>query len=153
MAELRHARSFRELIVYQTAFAVAQEIFERSRKFPRDEMFSLTDQVRRSSRSIGAQLAEAWGKRRYEKHFLSKLTDADAEQLETQHWIQVAVSCGYMQPAEATALIGRLLEIGRMLHSMMQKADLFCGETSPIVREEAARYFAPTAREALITDD
>ena len=145
MAELRHARSFRDLVVYQIAFAVAQEIFERSGKFPRDEMFSLTDQVRRSSRSIGAQLAEAWGKRRYQRHFLSKLTDADAEQLETQHWIQVAASCGYLQPAEATALNGKLAEIGRMLHSMMQKADLFCGETSPIVREEAARYFALTS--------
>ena len=153
MTALRHARSFRDLVVYQTAFAVAQEIFERSSRFPKDEMFSLTDQLRRSSRSIGAQLAEAWGKRGYERHFLSKLTDADAEQLETQHWIHVAVSCGYLQPAEATVLIGRLLEIGRMLHSMMQKADLFCGETSPIIREEAARYFAATATEALITDD
>jgi four helix bundle protein len=140
MAGLGHARSFRELVVYQTAVAVAQEIFERSKKFPRDEMFSLTDQLRRSSRSIGAQLAEAWGKRRYQRHFRSKLTDADAEQLETQHWIQVAVSCGYLEAAAATALIDKLAEIGRMLHSMMQKADLFCGDASPTVREETACY-------------
>lgn len=59
-------------------------------------MYSLTDQVRRSSRSVGAQIAESWGKRRYEKHFISKLTDADGEQLETQHWIEVALDCGYI---------------------------------------------------------
>ncbi len=142
MAELRHARSFRELIVYQTAFHVAQDIFERSKRFPRDEMFSLTDQVRRSSRSIGAQLAEAWGKRRYARHFVSKLTDADAEQLETQHWIRVAMSCGYLEQPEATQLLHKLTEIGRMLHSMIRKADLFCGQPSPVVRDEAASYFS-----------
>ena len=64
---------------------------EISKNFPREELFALTDQIRRSSRAIGAQLAEAWGKRRYEKHFISKLTDADAEQMETQHWIGIAV--------------------------------------------------------------
>ncbi len=85
---LVYARSFRELIVYQKSKAVGKEIFEISKSFPKEKMLSLTDQVRKSSRSIGAQIAEAWCKRLYERHFISKLTDADSEQLETQHWTQ-----------------------------------------------------------------
>ena len=91
-----HAANFRDLIVYQKARNVAEEIFIISKQFPKEEIYSLTDQVRRSSKSIGAQIAEAWGKRRYEKHFVSKLTDADAEQYETQHWIETAVDSGYI---------------------------------------------------------
>jgi four helix bundle protein len=86
----------------------------------------LTDQVRRSSRSIGAQIAEAWGKRRYEKHFVSKLTDADGEQMETQHCIETAEDCGYLSSSQAIEINDELSEIGRMLHSMMGKADRFC---------------------------
>jgi len=78
MSALVHAKSYRDLIVYQKSRMLAQEIFRLTCKFPKEEMFSLTDQVRRSSRSIGAQIAEAWAKRRYEKHFVSKLTDAVA---------------------------------------------------------------------------
>ena len=96
MSELAYARSFRDLVVYQRTKAVTKEIFELTRTFPKEETFSLTDQVRRSSRSVGAQIAEAWGKRRYEKHFVSKLTDADAEQLETQHWLDSALDCEYL---------------------------------------------------------
>jgi hypothetical protein len=77
MNQLPQARSFKELIVYQKARAAAKRIFEITRRFPKEEIYSLTDQVRRSSRSRGAQLAEAWAKRRYEKHFVSKLTDSD----------------------------------------------------------------------------
>jgi four helix bundle protein len=84
---MEYVKSFRELEVYKLARQLSKEIFEVSKIFPKEEMYSLTDQVRRSSRSIGGQIAEAWGKRRYEKHFVSKLTDADGEQLETQHWI------------------------------------------------------------------
>jgi four helix bundle protein len=94
MSNLQYAKNFTELVVYQKAAAVAQTVYENSKAFPKEERYSLTDQIRRSSRSIGAQIAEAWGKRRYQKHFVSKLTDADAEQLETQHWISVASSCG-----------------------------------------------------------
>lgn len=86
MSELQHAKSFRDLIVHQKARQVAKLIFEQSKSFPKEESYSLTDQIRRAARSIGAQIAEAWGKRRYERHFVSKLSDADAEQLETQHW-------------------------------------------------------------------
>ena len=75
-------------------------------------MYSLTDQVRRSSRSIGAQLAEAWGKRSYEKHFVSKLTDADGEQLETQHWIETAFDCSYFSKELASGLLRQCTLIG-----------------------------------------
>lgn len=79
MSDLAHAQSFRDLIVYQKCRALAKEIKETSQSFPRDEKFSLIDQVRRSSRAIGASIAESWAKRRYEKHFISKLTDSDGE--------------------------------------------------------------------------
>ena len=97
MEDSRHAKGFRDLLVYWKAKEVAKRIFEVSKKFPKEEAYSLTDQMRRASRSIGAQIAEAWGKRRYEKHFVSKLTDADAEQMETQHWLDVAISCGFLE--------------------------------------------------------
>jgi len=83
-----------------------------------------------SSRSIGAQIAEAWGKRRYEKHFISKLSDADAEQLETQHWIIIAQDCEYLTHKQFETLNQNLSEIGRMLYSMMKKANQFCSVTT-----------------------
>ncbi len=141
MSQLPHASSFRDLPVYQKARAVTKRIFETTRGFPRDEMYSLTDQVRRSSRSVGAQIAEAWGKRLYEKHFVSKLTDADAEQLETQHWMDSALDCGYLTQQQARSLNAELAEIGRMLNSMVEKANSFCGERSLSVRESPGEYF------------
>jgi four helix bundle protein len=111
------------------------------RRFSKDETFSLTSQIRRPSRSIGAQIAEAWGKRRYEKHFISKLTDADSEQQETQHWLLVSLDCGYAQVAQVDSLRDRCLEIGRMLNGMVTKADLFCGAQSQIIRERSPEYF------------
>ena len=145
MGSLPHARSFRELAVYQGASHVAQRIFELTKSFPREETYALTDQVRRASRSIGGQIAEAWGKRRYERHFVTKLTDADAEQLETQHWILVATACGYLRQDQESTLISELEEIGRMLNSMMEKAHTFCGPSGSTVREAQASY--------LLTDD
>ena len=127
MSKLQHASSFRDLIVCQKARKAAQAIFQVSKSFPKEEAYSLTDQLRRSSRSVRAQIAEAWGKRQYQKHVVSKLTDADAEQLETQHWIDTAFDCGYLTDEQARALLEPLNEIGRMLHSMIEKADQFCG--------------------------
>ena len=101
----------------------------------------MTDQVRRSSRSIGANIAESWAKRRYEKHFISKLTDSDGEQMETQHWIGIALDCEYIDQKVHDQLLAKCLEIGRMLNSMMDKADMFCGEPPRTVREESAVYF------------
>jgi len=122
----RIARSFSDLEVYQLSRLLARRVIELSKSFPRAEMYSLTDQVRRSSRSIGGQIAEAWAKRRYSKHFLSKLTDADAEQMETVHWIGIAASCGYLEKQAASELIDEAIKIGRMLNSMMKKSSEFC---------------------------
>jgi four helix bundle protein len=103
MNKLPYAESFRDLVVYKKARQLSLEIFQITKTFPKEEMFSLTDQIRRSSRAIGAQIAEAWAKRRYEKHFASKLTDADAEQQETQHWLATAADCGYLAQNQMTA--------------------------------------------------
>ena len=122
----RCARTFAELEVYQVAMSAAQRVFEITKSFPPEEAYSLTDQVRRSSRSVGAQIAEAWAKRRYVRHFTSKLTDADAEVQETQHWLAVACACGYLSTDEATELCSEFKSIGRMLYSMLDKASSFC---------------------------
>ncbi len=140
MNRLQHAQSFRDLIVYKKSRLLQQEIFKLTRKFPKDESFSLTDQIRRSSRSIGANLAESWAKRRYEKHFISKLTDADGEQMETQHWIETALDCEYIGQKTSLQLLDKCLEIGRMLGGMMEKAEMFCGEPPHTLREEKAEY-------------
>lgn len=89
-------------------------------------MYSLTDQIRRSSRSTSAQIAEAWAKRKYEKHFISKLTDSDGEQLETQHWIETATDCLYISKELANNLLERYASVGKMLNSMITKAEKFC---------------------------
>ena len=89
-------RTHRDLRVYQKAFDVAMQIFEISRSFPKEETYSLTDQIRRSSRSVCANLAEAWRKRRYEKAFISRLSDAESEAAETQVWLEFAVECGHL---------------------------------------------------------
>ena len=136
-----HAASFRDLIVYQKARVVAKEIFVVSQRFPREETYALTDQVRRSSRSVGAQIAEARGKRRYEKHLVSKLTDADGEQYETQHWVDIALDCGCLTREEADRLNNELAHIGRMLNGMMEKAASFCGDMPLVVKEDSVEYF------------
>ena len=138
-----YAKSFRDLVVYQKAKAVSRIIFELSKTFPKEETYSLTDQIRRSSGSIGAQIAEAWGKRRYKKHFVSKLTDSDSEQLETQHWVGDAADCKYITRDQEKDLIERLSEIGRMLNSMIKKADRFCGAEPNLIREAVSDYIVP----------
>ena len=126
-----YVKSFRSLEVYMLSRLLSKEIFEISKRFPKEEMFSLTDQIRRSSRSVGAQIAESWAKRKYERHFISKLTDADGEQLETQHWVEVAVDCSYLSPELAETLLRRYASIGKMLNSMTTKAESFCSHRSP----------------------
>jgi four helix bundle protein len=152
MTELDHAKSFRDLLVYRKAKAVSKTIFELSKAFPKEETYSLTDQIRRASRSIGAQIAEAWAKRRYERHFVSKLTDADAEQMETQHWVDEAYDCQYLDQKQVGELTEELLQIGRMLNSMMDKASLFCGQSNHVIRDEPVEYSADTDHRSLITD-
>lgn len=135
-----YAKTYRELVVYEKARAVSREVFQLTRSFPREEVYSLTDQLRRCSRSIGAQIAEAWAKRRYERHFISKLTDADGEQLETQHWVAEAADCGYLDRVTEHRLVLELEAIGKMLNQMMLKAALFCQEDDRKVHEPSAVY-------------
>lgn len=111
MAVIRH---FRELDVYRMAMDGSMRIFQVSKGFPVEEKYSLTDQVRRSSRSVCANLAEAWRKRRYSKAFVSKLSDAEAEAAETQVWIEFSEKCGYLQSAPA-------LELDAVYHNIQGK--------------------------------
>ncbi len=114
---------YRELDVYKKAFELQQTIFELSKEFPKEEKYSLTDQIRRSSRSIGANLAEAWKKRQYPAHFISKLTDSDGEQAETIHWIQTSLACGYLSEDVHNKLVTQCEQIGRMLGTMIRDAE------------------------------
>lgn len=123
---MEYVKSYRELEVYKFSRQLSKEIFELSKKFPKEEMYSLIDQIRRSSRSVGAQIAEAWAKRKYEKHFISKLTDSDGEQLETQHWLETAFDCSYITKETVSDLQNKCESVGKMLNSMINKSDLFC---------------------------
>ena len=123
---LPHVFGFSELAVYQKARELQVRIFEASGRFPKAETFSLTDQVRRSSRSVGAQIAEAWAKRRYEHHFVSKLTDALGELNETEHWIETSQESGYLRREDCGSLLELSGQIGRMLSSMITRSEQFC---------------------------
>jgi four helix bundle protein len=101
---MENIRSYRELRVYQAAFEAAMQIFELTKSFPAEERFSMTDQMRRASRSVCSNIAEAWRKRRYEAHFVSKLSDAETEAEETRVWLQFAQRCGYLTDAKAQEL-------------------------------------------------
>lgn len=142
---LPYARSFRDLIVYQRQRQLARKVFEVTKTFPREEAFALTDQIRRAARSIGAQIAEAWAKRDYERHFLSKLSDADAEQYETQHWIETAGDCAYLSREQTGELLDLCHEIGRMLASMKEHAADFCPTTDTTRLRETPDFFTGTA--------
>ena len=116
---------FTELKVHQKAADLAADIFTISKRWPAEERYSLTDQIRRAARSTGANIAEAWGKRRYEAHFVSKLTDADGENHEVEHWLLTARRDGYLTDSELSALLEQKREIGRMLGSMLQNPGPF----------------------------
>ena len=108
-----------ELEVYKKAFGMAMEVFEQSKAFPKEETYSLTDQIRRSSRSVCANLAEAWRKRRYEAAFIAKLSDSESEAAETQVWLQFAVECGYLDRVRAASFYHAYDEVLRMIVSMI----------------------------------
>jgi len=112
-------QSHRDLQVYQRAFATAMDLFELSKSFPKEETYSLTDQIRRSSRSVCANLAEAWRKRRYQAAFVSKLNDSESEAAETQVWIEFAVKCNYLNRDRAETLYRAYDEILRTLVGMI----------------------------------
>jgi four helix bundle protein len=123
MAEL--ARSFRELRVYQMARISAKRVFETTRSFPREEIYSLTDQIRRSSRSTKNQIPEAWAKRQYPAAFASKLADALGEAMETQGWLDDALDCGYISERQHVELNADYQSIGAMLNTMIRGAEDF----------------------------
>lgn len=148
---LAYARRFHDLAVYKKARTLGREIFTASKKFPKEESFALTDQLRRSARSVGAQIAEAWAKRRYPKHFTSKLTDADGEQQETQHWLTVAFDCGYLSKEEAHRLGALCLEVGCMLGEMIAKSGQFCQSPDHYLHETADYRIEP--ENCLMIDD
>ena len=108
-----------DLVVYQKAFEAAMTLFELSKSFPPEEKYSLTDQIRRSSRSVCANLAEAWRKRRYEAMFISKLADSEGEAAETQVWLEFAVKCKYVKRDEAAALYTAYREVIKTLVGMI----------------------------------
>lgn len=115
--------SHRDLEVYRKALEAAMQIFELSKRFPREEMYSLTDQIRRSSRSVCANLAEGWRKRRYEAAFIHKLSDSEAEAAETQVWLEFGVKCAYLDRDAATPLYQAYDEILRMIVAMINRPD------------------------------
>jgi four helix bundle protein len=121
--ELKH---FRDLEVYNLAFQCAMELFHVSRDFPFEEKYSLTDQIRRSSRSVCACIAEAWRKRRYKAYFKNKLTDAMSEASETQTWLEFSNACNYMDRVLFEKMDSRYEQIIGMLNAMEKKAESFC---------------------------
>jgi len=120
-------RSFRDLNVYKLARQEAQKIFLRSRNFPGEERFSLTDQIRRSSRAVKAMIAEAWARRRYRAVFINKIDEALGEATETQSWLDDSLDCGYISAAEFKQMDTTWQSIGAMLNKMIARADDFCG--------------------------
>ena len=120
------ATHFRELRVWQNAMDVAMQVFELTKSFPADEKFSLTDQIRRSTRSVAANLSESWRKRRYPAAFVSKLSDAETEMAETQTWIEVAKRCRYWNNHEAAQLDAKCEEIIAQIALMIRDAPSWC---------------------------
>jgi len=125
MAEYQQLKGHRDLKVYQLAYKLAMDIFNASKSFPKEEKYSLTDQIRRSSRSIAANIAEGFRKRQYPKMFVSKLADADGEATETQVWLDFACDCEYMSPKLHVELIKGYEDVGKMLGTMMSMPEKF----------------------------
>jgi four helix bundle protein len=117
--------SAKELVVYKKAYDLAMRIFEITKRFPREEQYGLTSQIRRSSRSISLNLREAWAKRRYSAHFVSKLSECEGENSETDTSLDFASECGYLAPDEHAMLTSLCTEIGKMLGSMIHHPDTF----------------------------
>ena len=137
--EEANIRSFRDLRVYQHGQEIAGMIFTITKGWPAEEKYSLTDQIRRSSRAIGANIAEAWAKRRYPAHFVSKLSDADAEATESRAWLDAALRSRYLSEDKYSELDASLASISGGLIKMMAAPDKWCGP-SQLVREEGVSY-------------
>jgi four helix bundle protein len=118
--------SFRDLEVYRLARAEARKLFLLTTSFPKEERFALTDQIRRSSRAVKAMVAEAWARRMYPAAFLSKISEALGEAMETQAWLDSALDCGYVTAAQHDELDDSWQHVGAMLNRMIERADSFC---------------------------
>lgn len=116
---------FNSLKVYNMAYELAMEIFQLTKTFPKEEIYSLTDQIRRSSRAVCANLAEGYRKRKYPKHFSSKMTDTDAECSETMIWLSFAQDCGYISEKIISGMLDRYEEVGKMLGGMADNPEKF----------------------------
>ncbi len=123
-------KSFRDLKVYQRALSEAKKIFLITKGFPREEMYSLTDQIRRASRAVGAILAEGWARRRYKAAFINKVNESLAEAMETQAWLDHALACEYIDQRQHRELDDAWQHIGAMLNRMIDRADDFCKSSS-----------------------
>jgi four helix bundle protein len=118
-------QSFRDLTVYKKAFALAMAIFDLTKNFPKEEKYSLTDQVRRSSRSVCTCIAEGYRKRNYSAYFISKSSDADMENSETQVWLHFSLKCGYVDQLKHDELIERSEEVGKLLNHMIESPEKY----------------------------
>ena len=118
--------SFRDLIVNQKAYKLGMEIFETSKEFPKEEKYSLTDQIRRSSRSVTSNIAEAWARKRYLKYFVNKLTDSLGEEYETEVWLDYSRDCKYISIETHTNFMAEYDEVRRMLISIIANPDKWC---------------------------
>ncbi len=116
---------FRSLIVYKKAFALAMEIFHLTKRFPVEEKYSLTDQIRRASRSVCSNIGEAYRKRQYPKHYSSKLSDSDSENTETQVWLDFSLACEYITKDEYDDLIFKSEEVGKLIYYMIENPEKF----------------------------
>jgi len=123
-------KSFRDLKVYQLALSEARKIFLVTKGFPREEMYSLTDQIRRASRAVGAMLAEGWARRRYQAAFINKVNESLDEAMETQAWLDHALVCEYIDQRQHRELDDAWQHIGAMLNRMIDRADDFCKSAS-----------------------
>lgn len=123
-------QSFRDLRVYKVAREQAKKIFVLTQRFPREERYSLIDQIRRSSRAVNAILAEGWARRRYKASFVNKVTESLGEAMETQAWLDHALDCDYLTASEHHELDVAWQHIGAMLNSMISRSDDFCGSAS-----------------------
>jgi len=124
--------SFRDLDVYQLGLREAKRVFLITKEFPREERYSLTDQIRRSSRAVNAMLAEAWARRRYMAAFMNKVNESLGEAMETQGWLDHALACDYIDAKQHAELDKVWQRIGAMLNRMIQKADTFCRSAAPL---------------------
>lgn len=118
--------SFKDLIVYQKAYKLSIEIFYLTRSFPKEERYSLTDQIRRSSRSIAANIAEAWSKKIWPKHFVSKLSDSLGEEYETEVWLDYCKDCGYINEKSYSEMKKQYNEVRKILISIIKNPGKFC---------------------------